>query len=390
MHRRAELLQPVGLSDKRTCLMSSYLKSGLLVLVLCTVALLLFVNVVERNTSTKANFVPDSFSTDIVPGTTKTVGKLLDLDGFEYVIRPSCNSTFLTWIVTSYAGDAAPRSALRRAYTARDLAGLGITRVFLLGQLDDAAQRKTGVVQTAVLNESERFRDIVQGNFYEAYRNLTYKHLMGLKWASDSCVNARYIMKQDDDIVINLYEIVERLRRFRGDERVFAGYVLRGMKPVREPANKWYVTEKEFRGDVYPDFLSGWLYLVGRELAAKLVQRSEDWANYFWIDDVFLTGVLRRELNFGLTDIHEMYTTDYRYLTCCIKGGEKRLKCEFAVGPNGGEVELQVGFRKFAEFCRTQCLPRPRGLSVGKTCVVQYERPGVQNGSARIEPIQFI
>lgn len=37
-------------------------------------------------------------------------------------------------------------------------------------------------LQNAINEESERYHDLVQGNFVDSYRNLTYKHVMGLKW----------------------------------------------------------------------------------------------------------------------------------------------------------------------------------------------------------------
>lgn len=353
------------------------------ILVLCIMTLLIFVRMVEKS---------------IIVGEGKSSirrlpnKKLLDLENFEYTIVPSyCNGTFLAWIVTSFAGNEGPRSALRRAYSSDELRELGITRVFLLGKLDESGSKKSGVTESAIRNEAERFGDIVQGNFYEAYRNLTYKHLMGLKWASENCIHARYIVKQDDDIVINLYEIVNKLKSFAHESDVFGGYVLKGMRTVREPANKWYVKKDEYDADTYPDFLSGWLYFVSRETAAILVRHSETCNKYFWIDDVFVTGILRHELNIPLIDFHDFYTTDYRFLHCCIEGMKRNLKCEFAVGPNGGKSELQVNFQKFAAFCQNHCEPRKTRNSVGKTCVVEYGKTlKVGMGSAQIHPVKFV
>ncbi|XP_043285084.1 beta-1,3-galactosyltransferase 5 [Venturia canescens] len=355
------------------------------ILVLCIVTFLIFVRVVE-----KSKIVSEDRYSSLKPKSLSSK-KLLTLENFEYTIVPShCNGTLLAWIVTSFAGDVGPRSALRRAYGSDELRELGITRVFLLGMLDESGSKKSGVTESAIRNEAERFDDIVQGNFNEAYRNLTYKHLMGLKWASDNCANARYIVKQDDDIVVNLYEILNKLKSFANETDVFGGYVLRGMKAVREPANKWYVEKDEYEGDTYPDFLSGWLYFISRRIAAILVQHSNTCKKYFWIDDVFITGILRHELNIPLIDFRHFYATDYRFLHCCIEGVKKNLKCEFAVGPNGGKTELQVDFQNYAAFCQNHCeLRKPRN-SVGKTCVVEYEKSSnVGIGSAQINPLEF-
>lgn len=51
--------------------------------------------------------------------------------------------------------------------------------------------------------ESDQFRGMVQGDFHDSYHNLTYKNLMGLKWTLEHCPEARFIMKVDDDTMID-------------------------------------------------------------------------------------------------------------------------------------------------------------------------------------------
>lgn len=187
-------------------------------------------------------------------------------------------------IVTSYFGHVELRSAMRRAFPADVLENMGVIRVFLLG---DAPNDKY-TNQKAVVDESRRFGDLIQGNFIEAYRNLTFKHLMGLKWASERC-DTKFILKMDDDIVVDLRKIVKMLENDRFPSKLLAGYVLKGMKPIREKANKWFVTEDEYNGDVYPQFVSGWFYITNSETSSSLVTLSHFY-NYFWIDDLFITG----------------------------------------------------------------------------------------------------
>ena len=57
------------------------------------------------------------------------------------------------------------------------------------------AQPNTRGEQEAVLSEYLDHRDIVQGSFIDSYQNLTYKHTMGLLWATEFCpqVNNVYI-----------------------------------------------------------------------------------------------------------------------------------------------------------------------------------------------------
>jgi hypothetical protein len=74
-------------------------------------------------------------------------------------------------------------------------------------------------------NEAERFQDIVQGNFIEAYKNLTYKHLMGLQWAVDKCKN-----NMDNNIIVNLYEaivILQNKTKLNNNKPLLIEYILK-------------------------------------------------------------------------------------------------------------------------------------------------------------------
>lgn len=363
---------------------------GFLLLLACAACVLLFFAFVERDLwpqAPKANFVQRIFPRPtyrVIDGSSKSRDRV--------VIEPRCNATYLAWIVTSYAGDPSARSALRRAYTDRELRSLGVRRVFLLGALDGDAERKTRVSRAALFDESRRFDDVLLGDFLDTYRNLTRKHLMGLRWAVRSCERVRYIMKTDDDIVVDVYSVLEKLRSGVADcEDCVVGYLLRNMAPVREPANKWYVSETEYAGNIYPDFVSGWLYVTQPRLASRLLDRVERSHEHFWIDDVFVTGMLRRAANAEIRDIGRYYATDHRYLECCVRGRESLLTCEFLVGPNGGDADLQVRFAEFAEYCRAaNCTARTRDNLVGRTCVVAYEEPNPRVGAVQIDAIRIL
>ncbi|EEC01546.1 beta-1,3-N-acetylglucosaminyltransferase, putative [Ixodes scapularis] len=74
--------------------------------------------------------------------------------------------------------------------------------VFFLGLARDA---KT---MDMVLEEATHNGDIVIFPYMDTYRNLTYKYVYGMKWTMDNCPSAKYIVKMDDDIVLNLYKLL--------------------------------------------------------------------------------------------------------------------------------------------------------------------------------------
>ncbi|XP_043598943.1 beta-1,3-galactosyltransferase 5 [Bombus pyrosoma] len=284
----------------------------------------------------------------------------------KFIIEPKCDPNFIVWIITSSANDPLYRTALRRAYPSVMLKTLNVTRIFLLGM------PKEKNILKYILKESQKYNDLLQGDFLENYKNLTLKHLMGLRWASSNC-RSTFLIKTDNDIVLNVFEMLELLQKKTIKENAISGYVLRKMKPIRTSNNKWFVTDEDFSDDVYPDFLSGWFYITNLKVAQLLVRASEKFKNFFWIDDVFITGILREECGIKIEELNSLYASDYRYLECCIRGRKRKLKCEFIAGPDGGKKELHIKFKEFSEYCQSSCSERMKEQLVSKTCVAAYE-----------------
>ncbi|KAK3914884.1 Lactosylceramide 1,3-N-acetyl-beta-D-glucosaminyltransferase [Frankliniella fusca] len=334
---------------------------------------------------------------------------LLDLPHFSYLLNADpCEDGDVSGVlvVTSHAGHVELRSAHRRAYPRADLLRLGLRRVFLLARParrgQQAQQDEDGAdwEARAVRDEARRFRDLVQGDFVEAYRNLTYKHTMGLLWATRYCPQTRLVIKMDDDIVCALcgrYPLRPGLTGYRrhtrrvllqGASSLF-GFVLRGLHPSREPANKWFVTREEYAGDAYPDFVSGWLYAAAPAVARDLADAAARWTarhGYFWIDDLLLTGMVREALGVeegggggrrgrvGLRDASALYTVHPEVIHCCL--AEPDLRCDVLVGPNGGENDLIVRLAAHAARCHfgQSCRDRPPHRRVERTCVVRAQQ----------------
>ncbi|XP_052233182.1 beta-1,3-galactosyltransferase 1-like [Dreissena polymorpha] len=83
---------------------------------------------------------------------------------------------------------------------------MGVARVlFLLGQVEDLE------LQMKMEAEFKEYRDMLQGDFRDSYRNLTHKGVMGYKWITERCRNAKFILKTDDDIVVNMFILFTRV-----------------------------------------------------------------------------------------------------------------------------------------------------------------------------------
>ncbi|XP_032521436.2 beta-1,3-galactosyltransferase 5-like [Danaus plexippus] len=288
-------------------------------------------------------------------------------------------------IVTSYVGHVELRSAHRRAMPLEYLAAHNATRVFLLAKIPG---NERYITQEAINDESNTFGDILQGQFYENYRNLTYKHLMGLQWASTTCSAASFILKVDDDTVFNFertYEYIKTLSTNKSNSLI--GYILNNTQPRRNTENKWFVTYEEYPRSVYPQYLSGWYYIITPD-AARIISQEATYHPYFWIDDIFVTGLLTESLGLKLKQLPLNYWLEYyELLECCLRDMiKKSIVCDYTVGPNGSRNNLIVEFNEAYRNCHKwgNCT-RPNDYNLKKECVVSRERTIFSDGKAIID-----
>jgi hypothetical protein len=111
------------------------------------------------------------------------------------------------------------------------------------------------------------------------------------------------LLKTDDDVFVNspvLFDFLSQDFSPWGPQRLIlcqthtSGYVHRSSK------SKWRVTKLEYPGKKYPPFCAGWAVLYSPDVGFLLyreAQRSE----YFWLDDVQVTGILAARVNLSQT-----------------------------------------------------------------------------------------
>lgn len=212
---------------------------------------------------------------------------------------------------------------------------------------------------------------------------------MGLKWASSACTPT-YILKVDDDIVFNLESTYKLLTKLSSRDNLLMGYMLNNTKPKRNKQNKWYVTQDEYTWNEYPPYLSGWYYIITPDVATKLC----DLALYyppFWIDDIYITGLVRQAAGITPKQLPENFWLEYyELLECCLTDMiSKSIRCDYVVGPNGGRNNLIVEFNEAYRQCETlkKCTTRPNNKPLKKICVVESERNIFSEGKGEVELI---
>ncbi|XP_064594713.1 beta-1,3-galactosyltransferase 5-like [Liolophura sinensis] len=172
--------------------------------------------------------------------------------------------------------------------------GQRLVHAFLLGTSRDQK------IMDRVRQESDEYGDIVQGDFHDSYRNLTYKNLMGLKWTLEYCPKAKFIMKVDDDTLIDPYHLINFLLdlplKLRTKEDFLYCSVMIHIGVPQNLDDKWHIPAKEYPYRYYPAYCEGFGYILSIGAARKLLDMAA-YVPYFWIDDVYVTGFLPYRLH---------------------------------------------------------------------------------------------
>jgi len=232
---------------------------------------------------------------------------------FHFVINPTsvCSGDiFLLVYVHSAPGHFKQRMAIRETWgNARNFPDIVIKVIFLCGIVlsDEGAS-----IQDALLLEADTYGDIVQENFVDSYRNLTYKGVMGLKWVAHHCRHAEFLLKSDDDIFINIFRLVAHLqqisvqRRGRRVSELLLCFVWYRMKVIRDQRSKWYLSPTEFPLDVFPTYCSGSAFIMTPDVASAMFNASFK-VPFFWVDDFYVTGLLARQVGVSHQNFNSVY-----------------------------------------------------------------------------------
>ena len=224
-------------------------------------------------------------------------------------------------------------------------------------------------------------------DYLDSYKNLSYKSLSALFWIDKFCANAQNIVKIDDDVIVNPFILSSYLdlRKQRKKEsslqqrkvsnfshtergrntgdtgsmessmnqnmavgssslKVHASelpikktkedwhgvkypgsvecIVWSNMVVIRTKTSRWYVSETEFKAKNYPKYCSGNAFILDTASAKDFVDASLR-VPFLWVDDVFITGVLVKEIGLELKDISSLYELSWEKFHLNLLGGER-------------------------------------------------------------------
>jgi len=297
------------------------------------------------------------------------VEKVTNPHPFEYLINSPelCSHVpgelFMIAYVHTAPGHYRQRMLIRQTWGNTSYYDVQVRLIFLLGSHSASAiNRSNSAIQQALYLEAQEYADIVQEDFLDSYHNLTYKGVAALKWITNYCSQAKFVLKTDDDIFVNSFSLIDRLKKLlsrtvsNGVAVIPTGVVdLRtvvaviptgvvykprhrrhdydvitptgvgvvptsvtvvptgvlmclvwiGMQVMRE--GKWEVNVTEWKESTYPTYCSGSAFVMSTDVAINLHAISYH-VPFFWVDDVYVTGLLPLKLgNIKHTQIESSY-----------------------------------------------------------------------------------
>jgi beta-1,3-galactosyltransferase 1 len=175
-------------------------------------------------------------------------------------------------LISTTHGNTERRKALRETWLSLTQENMGDIRyAFLLGTVPDAA------TQVALETESATYRDIIQEDFVDSYNNLTLKTMMAFKWASKNCKNAKFFMKTDDDMYVNLNSLKTTVRKYSIVlQHSIGGFCNLTREPVRDNSSKWYASYEMYPHKNYPKYCSGTGYVTSLGVVEKVYKVSKN------------------------------------------------------------------------------------------------------------------
>ncbi|CAH4017928.1 unnamed protein product [Pieris brassicae] len=268
----------------KTVIRTSTIRNSLFFITLSTMICCLWMTCVPENVTAHSKNLNHFRKTRNLPDYLQEIRLLL-----EPKIAPCKDNLPILVMVTTAPSHTEQRSAIRNTWATR------LPTLFILGLNGEDVQH---------LNDRHE-DDLIVYEFKDHYQNLTLKMALMLKWASEKCSSVNYLLKTDDDILLNPWQL-ERIVQNRPDADLI-GYRMVNAELDRHESRKWYLPSWLYPEEFVPEYLSGNAYLInGKHLKAMFYAAYE--VPLINIEDIYITYlVARRKLGLNLTHEPKLY-----------------------------------------------------------------------------------
>ena len=160
-------------------------------------------------------------------------------------------------------------------------------------------------LQKRIFRENTSWKDIIQPDIQDSFKNLTYKSLSMLYWVHyrlvDDRFHPKFILKCDDDNLVDIFRLEDYLETLDlyDDEIVCA--VQEEAVPARLEHEQKFIDDTTWSEPLYPKCCLGPAYLIAPEAISGLIlAHQESSLPLVPYEDVYITGILTKAANISL------------------------------------------------------------------------------------------
>ena len=206
------------------------------------------------------------------------------------------------------------RNAIRNTWTKKE-AYKNSKFIFIIGK--PVNETLFGLIK----NESNLYGDLLQINYLDTYKNLVYKTILSIKWISDYCYNAKYVLKIDDDIVLNSLSLLNYLNGLPPAQNTFICLVHTNAAVIRDSNSKFYLSKEDYPADNFPDYCDGPAYIMTSDLMLNIFSLSI-YNKLLYIEDVYI-GTIAKILSSNYINIVDKYLNNKQESLSVVKEKQK-------------------------------------------------------------------
>uniref|UniRef100_UPI0037E720C1 beta-1,3-galactosyltransferase 9 n=1 Tax=Semicossyphus pulcher TaxID=241346 RepID=UPI0037E720C1 len=179
---------------------------------------------------------------------------------------------FLLAVVFSSTANSTQRDAVRRTWANQTaVQGFPVRILFFLGST------QTSAAQEALMSESDRHGDMVQGHAVaeSSLRGPTERTVLALRWVITFCPVARFVLLTKDSVFVNLPAIGGYLLGLhRHPEDLYLGRVIQRDPPDRDPNSRGYLPPALYPDKYLPEYCDGTAYVLSQDVVRKVYVAS--------------------------------------------------------------------------------------------------------------------
>ena len=280
-------------------LIKNYIKIFNLIVFITAISIFIFILTVKKNFNYDLNKYIDQ----------RDPKNEFMLNPKDSICRPNSNTSVLLLTFVAIAPHLFDKRMLIRNTWGNKNLTQDMRLIFAVGR------SKNETVNKMIIDESNLFNDIIQKNFTDSYYNLTTKIMMSFKWISKYCQNSKYVLRINDDVVVNTFSLIDYLKSIQYRQNQIFGWVVYNAWVKRDMNSKFFIPYSVFNHSYYDTYAEGSTYILTSELASVFYNKS---LNFYvpifsdWLEDI-LIGMFAKQHNSTFNQIWLKYVPHTQY-----------------------------------------------------------------------------